>query len=95
MNIEKINKSLNEIQKERKAEIKNHFDKILEQAKTYEQINGFYDRVGYMVLGMLRDDVLYNYYDYEGLKLYKKDIPLIELIFEEHDIKRRMLEGLE
>lgn len=87
--------NLTEIQKSRKAEIKSHFENILKKAKTFEQINSFYYRVGNMILGMLRDDILYEYYDYEGFKLYKKDIPLIKLIFEEHNVKRRILEELE
>lgn len=88
--------NLNEIQKMRKDDIKNHFENILKEAKTFEQITAFYNRVFYMIVGMLRDkDILYEYYDYEGLKLYKDDIPLIELIWEEHNLKRKMLEVLE
>ncbi len=90
----KFKPTLNEIQKMRKDEIKSHFDKILKKAKTFEQINGFYDRVVYMILGMLNKNVLYEYYDYEGLKLYKDDILLINLILEEHNLKKSILEGL-
>jgi len=88
--------NLTEIQKMRKEDIKFHFENILKKAKTSEQIIGFYDRVGYMILGMLKHkEVLYEYYDYEGFKLYKEDIPLLEFIFEEHNKKRRILNALE
>lgn len=88
--------NLTEIQKMRKDEIKSHFENVLKKAKTFEQINSFYYRVGNMILGMLKyKEVLYEYYDYEGLKLYKDDIPLLELIFEEHNKKRKILEALE
>ncbi len=88
--------NLNKEQKSRKAEIKSHFENILKEAKTFEQISAFYNRVFYMIVGMLKHkDILYEYYDYEGFRLYKDDIPLIELIWNEHDIRRKMLEGLE
>lgn len=88
--------NLTKIQKMRKDNIKSHFENILKKAKTFEQINSFYYRVGNMILGMLKyKEVLYEYYDYEGFKLYKDDILLLELIFEEHNKKRKILEALE
>lgn len=87
--------NLTEEQKKTKAKIKSHFEGVLENTKTEEEVERFYSEIRNIIIGMIRSDVLYEYYDFYGFKLYKEDIPLIKLVFEEYNLKMRMLGGLE
>ena len=84
---------LNEIQKMRKENIKSHFEKILITVKSYRQINGFYDRVVWMIVNLLEN--VEGVYNYEGFNFWVDDILLINLLREEHNLKKKMLDELE
>jgi len=83
---------ISKIQKMRKEDIKSHFGKILRKAKTSEQINGFYEDVISMIKLILnaREGV----YNYEGFNFWEDDILLLDLILEEHNLKRNILKNL-
>lgn len=76
----------------RRKEIELHFEKILKNAKTPKQINGYYHRViENLIIHILQKKGVFKSEDFY---FYYEDIPILNSILEEHYLKQNILNKL-